>query len=563
MAKKPAPKQNIFQKALAAVKQVFQPAASVRPTAQPLPKAAFKAPVNLKPLNSFASATSPAKISTPASFAAPRSPVQLAAPKPSSIQQLATSSPQFKQQVTASLNRPQFKPPTGLGSAIRPDSPAISDLKNVGSGNFRQTLGGLVGLTGKVAGGVLAPFAGTVEASGRPNPLEFNLSERISGQPKKPGFASYISGESSMGQSQASNPRAAANDKARADQVARDRARKQLELESNLQTTESALGPAMDFADQGYNAMNQDLYAELDANSQRSYDEVMRAYESGAISEEDALNRLRENEKKQKLLQYDKLKAYQEGLIPQYEQEFETGRNKLQRQTDEAKAEGARQEAETGQTYGELLRGITERKNAGRQQLGNIFSSLGTAESSAAIEKFAGLESEAGDLSAKTDQERVQQLQTIKRNVANIEQKTREEVGTMEQRKNQLIQQVRQNINISEEQKLNDIDGINARFDQAIQQTIQGLNDAKANAALLERQYAEDRFTRNQQFGQDQQLAQMQLGAATQGLGDFGSLVPPEIDSIARSIVKSKPGSNYQTVLQQLMQQLGIQGLAR
>lgn len=226
---------------------------------------------------------------------------------------------------------------------------------------------------------------------------------------------------------------------------------------------------AIDKSSAGYDnfiAQNDELYGLFQDGIDGKSQEISQLIESGATSYEEGLAQMRQYETEQQNALFDAQKKIAEDNIPGYEANFEAGRKRINDLINEDKILGENRKADIGSKYGELVRGITEKKNTSGTNLRNLFSSLGTAESSAAIEQFTNLENEANRQSTDTEQEKIKQQKNIDDQVAGNARNYQEQVATLEREKNANIKAVRDSIELSAAQKSANINAINSKFTQ-------------------------------------------------------------------------------------------------
>lgn len=329
---------------------------------------------------------------------------------------------------------------------------AISGLGTLSkAGVFGPTGIALAGINDATSGGVGNALAYiTPGAKGQPK-QSFNTGESSYTMGPALNLTSNNNGGYKLAETQKSLTDQANKAKQRADQV-----------------REEVLG-AVDKGSAGYDnfsAKNDELYGLFQENIDGKSQEISQLIESGASSYEEGLAQMRKYETEQQNALFDAQKKIAEDNIPGYEANFEAGRKRINDLINEDKVLGENRKTDIGNKYGELVRGITEKKNTSGTNLRNLFSSLGTAESSAAIEQFSNLENEANRQTTDTEQEKIVQQKNIDDQVAGNARNYQEQVATLEREKNANIKAVRDSVNLSAAQKSANIQAINSKFTQ-------------------------------------------------------------------------------------------------
>lgn len=339
------------------------------------------------------------------------------------------------------------------------------------------------------------------------NPFEFGLSERIAGGPTrftgKPGAFGFTpqSQQTQYGRqlpddinrsvdtripgSSQTDPRFAGY---RAPGVAVDPyAGSKANLGANYGQVQTGLqnleGEATKISKDLATDENVDLYGLFD----KDYAEVARAYDSNEITLEEAQRRQAQIEQDETNAIYDRLVGEQKALVPQYESLYKSGEDTLKDYLKETKAEGEKVKGTTTTKYGELLKGITQRKNVSTTQLKNIFSALGTADSSEFLNRAFKLEEAAGTESAATEREMMDKLANIDTEVRRVDTDVQRRISDLIADKNTKVNAVLANVNISQEQKARELRKVTTGLQTAIDAIKQDTVNKKADLLLTQR----------------------------------------------------------------------------
>lgn len=366
-------------------------------------------------------------------------------------------------QLAKSLGPTQFK----QGVPAIQSSSFLDNLKNLAtprgaiSGLGTLSKAGVFGAAGQALASVNDATQGGVG-----NALAY-ITPGAKGQPKQ----SFNSGEGSYTMGPALNLNKATTSSGL---TGLDTTKKNLENQGKQaadrakQASQEVLG-LVDKATPGYAAFEAEtegLFGLLQDNIDNNNAQIADYITSGAMDYSEGLRLSKEFETQQQNELFETLKKTAEGAIPGYEADFEAGKKRIFDLIEGDKVAGAARKADIGNKYGELVRGITEKKNTSTTNLRNLFSSLGTAESSAAIEQFSNLENEANRQSTDTEQEKMVQLGSVDKQIADNAKSYQDQVGTLEREKNANVKAVRDNINLSAAQKSANITAINSKFAQ-------------------------------------------------------------------------------------------------
>jgi len=335
--------------------------------------------------------------------------------QPIDLQRISYSAPSVTKAPSITYNRPSqdiANIGSGLGSLA---SGSISTLmggnqptrQTIGS-NYKQILGGLVGGLGTLGTKALSVIPGGQwissyqKATGR-NPLEFGLSElgnigSVQAAERTPNILKETSNvaasktPTTINRGVTPNPVTGEDLTAKQDQLVKDVATNDKELD--------------DF----YALINDPtVKGELDAIDEKIYNEAV----NNGLSQEEYNKKVFDEQKKVLIDQYNKLKAEAEGEIPYLQTQTDQEIADEVANLEKTKKAAESKKAETNMTYDELLKKSVSTQRDEENRLRNIFSNLGTAESSAFINKLGGLVGERGAERSKIDLTRVKDLTSI------------------------------------------------------------------------------------------------------------------------------------------------------
>ena len=142
-------------------------------------------------------------------------------------------------------------------------------------------------------------------------------------------------------------------------------------------------------------------------------------------------------------------------------------------------------------TYGEAIRRVQKNKAVDVERMKNIFSSLGTAESSAFINKMGDLEQAAGETSAITEREGLAKRAEIDKELTKLDDNIATSLKSIMTDKSSKIKAVNDQVNLTAEQKKGKLDQVNLTFQEAISDLKKDFNDKKIQLLQLKDQAAQ------------------------------------------------------------------------
>lgn len=201
---------------------------------------------------------------------------------------------------------------------------------------------------------------------------------------------------------------------------------------------------------------NPELYGILapsDEEMQRLSDAGLQNYLAGNASEEEILNQQSELNRKALELQYDKIMANYASLPEEHRASADRALEEIRRQLDLTYKQGAEAKQAIENSYGEAIRRKIKTDKVSKNQLRNLYSSLGTAESSAFIEDMSEMESEGNRDIFLAEQEKSGRINSVDDLVRQAEQTEQSERARIIRERDDAINEIRANMNIAEEEK--------------------------------------------------------------------------------------------------------------
>jgi len=186
---------------------------------------------------------------------------------------------------------------------------------------------------------------------------------------------------------------------------------------------------------------------------------------------------------------YNTLIGQYEASKKPYEEQFASDKAYLEGQIGSTTATAEGQKAKVANDYGGLIRGIVQKGQVGQNDLRNIYSALGTAESSSAMDQFRRLESQKGQDIAETERSQQDKLFTIDQAIMKFKTDTQKAIQDELIKKNAAIQQIDNNIQMKQADKAAALAQINQTLSENIAKLQQASLETKANL-LAQRQAA-------------------------------------------------------------------------
>lgn len=273
-----------------------------------------------------------------------------------------------------------------------------------------------------------------------------------------------------------------------------------------------------------------------------AYNEANRLYMEGAISEEEAQKRIADAQKQALLARYGKIKADAEALIPQYQRFEEEAVTGIDQGLNEIKSTGAETKADTQNRYGDLIRRSVKNKQLLDAQRRNMFSALGTAESSAFIENQTSADKQFGTDLTGTEQEMGKRVGDIDKEILKAETTAKAQIASIKADTQDKIMAVQRNINASDQEKAAQIQALEADLYANLTSIQQDFNNKRA--ALIETQVgqANNLSTIRAQAGVDENLLRLQYGLQSQAAG-LQKSIPPELEQPLKGFARAPQSS--------------------
>jgi uncharacterized protein YukE len=402
-------------------------------------------------------------------------------------------------------------------------------------------------------------LAGTI---GIPDNLDTGLSEFIAGGPTARTKGVSYASEGDFSKPRASQPltssNVATNSKnqskvnmttVKENERVRQEKQKKLDAEAAALNSKITTANNTNFIGDDPNLSPEEIYA-LDQGEQAFLDQ-------GFESEEDYARKLADFKRQQQEQQFNFLKGTYERQIPFLENDVNQQVTDQTANLDRLVKEGEAQKLEDTNTYQDIVKRLTANANASKVQLGNIFSGLGTVDSSAFQNQLGKLDQTLIEGTGSTERDMAKRLSTISDTVNNAKRETESLIASIKNEGAAKKQAILEKINLSAEQRNQALDQVNMELDQAITQAKQFYEQKKFDLLNQAKEFAMNRQLIFDQGAQDVALQNNLYQNEAKLNNIVGSNIDPTAEYVLKDYVKRR-GKVSSTELAQLAQSLGI-----
>lgn len=423
----------------------------------------------------------------------------------------------------------QLRPGTLSANPIAEDRTALfRGLNPFESGqSFTERLKNIVGgITGQLGTSSMLP--------------EMNVSEWIRGVGKKPttGMQSYESSTTNTPRQSFADPR---------------------QLQSFLQTPKDGgevLGLDSTTPPTNYRGSQDDLYNAEDAGGEwallgpeleNNRQELEQRIQAGEMSGEDAIREQQRFQMELLTPYYEKLNQMAMSGIPAVEANARKQIERLRGNLATYKESAQPVLANVENTFGTAIRSAVENAQRSKTQLRNVYSSIGSAESSQFLDSLRNIDSELGKTTAGYETQKGQQIGNINTGILDQEKYTNQQIADIDEDTKLQIKSIYDRVDLNNLQKVQQIGEIIQNAQEAITELQAKSREQLTNLDLLDRQAIinKDSLLTQGQINQDSILQQANL--LNTNLQGAIPNIPPEVDSIVRGFLAQPQsgGSKY------------------
>lgn len=280
--------------------------------------------------------------------------------------------------------------------------------------------------------------------------------------------------------------------------------------------------------------LNQDLYALADDIGQQ-----------GFSSQEDAEKAYAEARIDRIMQDYTRLTSDANALIPRYERFEEQGVRDLTQGLTDLQETGEEKRGNIEETYGASIRRGVKNKQLLDARRRNMFSGLGTAESSSFIESQTGADKDFLSGIGTTEREMASKMSNIDNELIKAERQTTNQINDLKADTRDKIINIQRSIDLSEGEKRSRIDEVYAELSTNLSGLVADYNDKQASLINARIEMAGSLNLINRQGQIDQGLLAGQFALENQA-NTLSSQMPAGLDQEIRGFLK-RPQSGQAT----------------
>ncbi len=425
----------------------------------------------------------------------------------------------------------QLRPGTLSANPMAEDRAAIFKGLNPfeGGQSFTDRLKNIVGgITGQLGSSSRLP--------------EMNVSEWIRGMgsTKKPqtGLQSYESSSSQAPRQSFADPK---------------------QLQSFMQSPKESgdvLGLDTTAAPTNYRGSQDDLYSPEEAGGEwallgpeleQNRQELEQRINEGEISGEEAIREQQRFQMELLTPYYEKLNQMAMSGIPSVEANARKQIERLQGNLATYKESAQPVLANVENTFGTAVRSAVENAQRSKTQLRNVYSSIGSAESSQFLDSLRNIDSELGKTTAGYETQKGQQIGNINTGILDQEKYTNQQIADIDEETKLQIKSIYDRVDLNNLQKTQQIGEIIQNAQDAVAELQATSREQLTNLDLLDRQAMVNKDSLLTQGQIDQDTILQQANVLNSNLQGSIPDIPPEVDSVVRGFLAQPQsgGSKY------------------
>jgi hypothetical protein len=224
----------------------------------------------------------------------------------------------------------------------------------------------------------------------------------------------------------------------------------------------------------------QTSFADLDKQVSDQIDAIYNDYLQGLIPAQEMQQRIADMQTQATNNIYNTMKANYESNYPLLQNQFDTDKAYIEGLIPQQKQQAEQAKGSLTNTYGAALRKIAGNEAVSEKKLGNIYSALGTADSSDFLNRQQQLQQAAGSDIAQTQSDLNGKIADIDMEQQKFEDNIKYQISNMVNELAAKKQEVMNNINLSEAQRAAALTDINT----ALASNLQGLAETYQNAKM-------------------------------------------------------------------------------
>jgi len=291
----------------------------------------------------------------------------------------------------------------------------------------------------------------------------------------------------------------------------------------------------------------------LDANAKEQTDILREMWDQGRLSEEQAIEARNQIEIDRLTGAYDKINQIAESEIPGINNESEKALARVREGLVKVKTSAGEVQQDVTDTFGGQVRRIYENSQAGQNRLKNVYSALGSVESSDFLDRLGSIEKTAGQSAADTERELGRRTSNIGTQVIDAETSAQRTEKDIIDNRDALIRETRNKQDLNGLQKVEQISAI-------IQNSMNAMNDIRNqynnNLAGVYQTEQSALISRGNILAEGQvnsDLLNQQFDLQNQQFDEFTPNVPDDLSNeLGRFMIAPSSGYNSQLKANQL-----------
>lgn len=362
---------------------------------------------------------------------------------------------------------------------------------------------------------------------------EFGISERLIGGINQTPKISKASSESSLGP--LSSRASVAPNKSVAYQTPAGLSTQRENLNTNIKDYNQGIRDAA----QDVGAIDPELGEsfllindELEGNRQ----DLIRGIEEGRISEQEAALQWEKTQREKLEGVYRQLNEMALSKIPDIRAAGETAVERLNRNFDRFKETADPVISNIENTFGQAVRRAVENAQEAKTNLRNVYSSVGSAESSQFLDRLGNIERDTGRTTGAYELEKGNNLVNIQNRILDERTATTDKIEDINTQVEADIKKIMQDVDLNNLEKATKIGDLIENAQLAIQQANQTASSLRNQIDLTDRESLLNRQSLLQQGAIDRQLILDQSGLSNQ-LNSNIPYIPPEVDNEIRGFL--------------------------
>lgn len=277
------------------------------------------------------------------------------------------------------------------------------------------------------------------------------------------------------------------------------------------------------------------LNDELESNRQ----DIIRGIEEGRLSEEQAAQEWERVQTEKLTDVYKKLNEMAMSRIPDIRKNAETAIQRLQGNLVKYKESATPVINNIENTFGTAIRSAVENAQKAKTNLRNVYSSMGSAESSQFLDRFGDIEKSTGQATAQLDLEKGQQIGGINTKILDEETLTNQKIADIETQTQADIKSVMDRIDLNNLEKAQAIGALVEQAQQAVLDAQRTATADRTNLNMIDREALINRQNLLTQGQIDTNSILQQSQLLNKSLASSIPQVPPEVDSVIRGFLQA------------------------